>query len=54
VVDHHRSTLRFYRRRYAGDPRIALLPVVAAALLGRGLLSVARTALERRRAARAG
>jgi N-acetylglucosaminyl-diphospho-decaprenol L-rhamnosyltransferase len=50
VVDHHRSTLRFYRHRYAGDPRIVLLPVVASALLGRGLLSVARTALERRRA----
>lgn len=53
VLDHHRSTLRFYRRRYAGDPRLALLPVVAAALLVRGVLSIARTAAGRLRAARA-
>jgi N-acetylglucosaminyl-diphospho-decaprenol L-rhamnosyltransferase len=52
VINHHRSTLRFYRRRYAHDPRLALVPLVAAALLVRGLLSLARTALERRRAAR--
>jgi len=52
VVDHHRSTLRFYRRRYAGDPRMLLLPVVAAALLCRGLLSLGRTALQQRRAGR--
>jgi N-acetylglucosaminyl-diphospho-decaprenol L-rhamnosyltransferase len=45
VLNHHRSTLRFYRRRYAGDPRIALLPAVAAALLVRGAVSVARTAV---------
>ena len=52
VLNHHRSTLRFYRRRYAHDPRLALVPLVAAALLVRAVLSVARTALERRRAAR--
>jgi N-acetylglucosaminyl-diphospho-decaprenol L-rhamnosyltransferase len=45
VLSHHRSTLRFYRHRYARDPRIALVPVVAAALLVRGLVSVARTAV---------
>ncbi len=54
VLNHHRSTLRFYRRRYAGDPRLALLPLVAAALLVRGVASITRTALERLRASRAG
>jgi N-acetylglucosaminyl-diphospho-decaprenol L-rhamnosyltransferase len=53
VLDHHRSTLRFYRRRYARDPRLVLLPLVAAALLVRGAASIARTALQRSRAARA-
>ncbi len=53
VVDHHRSTLRFYRRRYAGDPRIALVPLVAAALVVRGAISVARTAISERRSRRA-
>lgn len=51
VLNHHRSTLRFYHRRYAGDPRLALLPVVAAALLVRGTVSIARTAVQRLRAA---
>jgi N-acetylglucosaminyl-diphospho-decaprenol L-rhamnosyltransferase len=50
VLDHHRSTLRFYRRRYARDPRLALVPVVAAALLVRGSVSMARTAWQRFRA----
>jgi N-acetylglucosaminyl-diphospho-decaprenol L-rhamnosyltransferase len=54
VLDHHRSTLRFYRRRYARDPRLVLLPLVAAALLVRGAASIARTALQRSRASRAG
>jgi N-acetylglucosaminyl-diphospho-decaprenol L-rhamnosyltransferase len=53
VLDHHRSTLRFYRRRYARDPRLVLLPLVAAALLVRGAASIARTALQRSRASRA-
>jgi N-acetylglucosaminyl-diphospho-decaprenol L-rhamnosyltransferase len=53
VIDHHRSTLRFYRHRYAGDPRIALLPLVAAALLARGIVSIARTAISERRSRRA-
>jgi N-acetylglucosaminyl-diphospho-decaprenol L-rhamnosyltransferase len=44
VVNHHRSTLRFYCRRYARDPRILLAPAVAAFLLLRGVLSLARTA----------
>jgi N-acetylglucosaminyl-diphospho-decaprenol L-rhamnosyltransferase len=52
VIDHHRSTLRFYRRRYARDPRIVLVPLVAAALLVRGAVSMARTALSRRAASR--
>ena len=29
VLNHHRSTLRFYCRRYASDPRIVLAPVVS-------------------------
>ncbi len=53
VIDHHRSTLRFYRRRYGGDPRIALVPLVAAALAGRGAVSIARTAISRQRSRRA-
>ena len=51
VVHHHRSTVRFYRRRYAGDPRVLLTPLVAAGLAVRGLVSLARTARERRRGA---
>jgi N-acetylglucosaminyl-diphospho-decaprenol L-rhamnosyltransferase len=49
VIYHHRSAMRFYRRRYAGDPRLALAPLVAAFLLLRGAASLARTALARRR-----
>jgi N-acetylglucosaminyl-diphospho-decaprenol L-rhamnosyltransferase len=49
VWNHHRSALRFYRRRYAGDPRRLLLPVVALFLLARGLVSLARTAVAQRR-----
>ena len=49
VWNHHRSALRFYRRRYAGDPRLLLLPVVALFLLARGLVSLARTAVAQRR-----
>jgi len=49
VWNHHRSALRFYRRRYAGDPRLLLLPVVALFLLARGLVSLARTAIAQRR-----
>jgi N-acetylglucosaminyl-diphospho-decaprenol L-rhamnosyltransferase len=49
VWNHHRSALRFYRRRYAGDPRRLLLPVVALFLLARGLVSLARTAIALRR-----
>jgi N-acetylglucosaminyl-diphospho-decaprenol L-rhamnosyltransferase len=52
VWNHHRSALRFYRRRYAGDPRRLLLPVVALFLLARGLVSLARTAVALRRDAR--
>jgi N-acetylglucosaminyl-diphospho-decaprenol L-rhamnosyltransferase len=50
VWNHHRSALRFYRRRYAGDPRLLLLPVVALFLAVRGLVSLARTAISLRRA----
>jgi len=53
VLDHHRSTLRFYQRRYQRDPRLVLLPLVAGALLVRGVASIARTALQRLRASRA-
>jgi N-acetylglucosaminyl-diphospho-decaprenol L-rhamnosyltransferase len=51
VWNHHRSALRFYRRRYAGDPRLLLLPVVALFLLARGLVSLVRTAIVLRRQA---
>ncbi len=53
VLDHHRSTLRFYQRRYQRDPRLVLLPLVAGALLVRGVASIARTALQRLRTSRA-
>jgi N-acetylglucosaminyl-diphospho-decaprenol L-rhamnosyltransferase len=51
VVHHHLSALRFYRRRYAGDPRLALTPLVAGLLVVRGAASLARTAVARRRQA---
>jgi N-acetylglucosaminyl-diphospho-decaprenol L-rhamnosyltransferase len=51
VVHHHASALRFYCRRYAGDPRLVLAPLVAAFLTLRGAASLARTALERHRQA---
>jgi N-acetylglucosaminyl-diphospho-decaprenol L-rhamnosyltransferase len=53
VVDHHRSTMRFYRRRYARDPRILLAPLVGAFLLVRAAVSLARVAQTSRAAARA-
>lgn len=46
VIDHHRSTLRFYCRRYARDPRIVLAPAVAAFLLVRGVVSLGRAVRE--------
>jgi N-acetylglucosaminyl-diphospho-decaprenol L-rhamnosyltransferase len=52
VWNHHRSALRFYRRRYAGDPRLLLLPVVVLFLAARGLASLARTAITQRRGRR--
>ena len=53
VLNHHRSTLRFYCRRYASDPRIVLAPVVAAALVVRAGVSLARTAIVVRSQAKA-
>ncbi len=52
VLDHHRSTLRFYRRRYERDPRLALLPLVATALLVRGAVSIARAVIAQWRSRR--
>ena len=49
VLNHHRSALRFYCRRYARDPRLLLAPLVALFLTVRGLASLARTAIARRR-----
>ena len=49
VWNHHRSALRFYRRRYARDPRLLLAPVVALFLALRALVSLARTAISLRR-----
>lgn len=51
VVHHHRSGLRFYCRRYAHDPRLALAPLVAGFLVLRGAASLARTAISQRREA---
>ncbi|HEY2956715.1 MAG TPA: glycosyltransferase family 2 protein [Actinomycetota bacterium] len=48
VLSHHRSSLRFYTRRFARDPRILLTPLVAAGLALRGAVSLARTAQVRR------
>ena len=48
VVNHHRSALRFYCRRYAHDPRLLLAPVVAVSLLLRALASIGRTWVGRR------
>jgi N-acetylglucosaminyl-diphospho-decaprenol L-rhamnosyltransferase len=53
VLNHHRSTLRFYCRRYASDPRIVLAPVVAAALVLRAAVSLVRTAMVVRSQAKA-
>ncbi len=53
VINHHRSTLRFYFRRYARDPRILLAPLVAVFLLLRAAVSLARTRQTARAAARA-
>ena len=52
VLNHHRSALRFYCRRYARDPRLLLAPLVALFLTVRGLASLARTAIARRRPGR--
>ena len=54
VLNHHRSALRFYRRRYARDPRLVLLPLSAAFLAARGLVSLARTAIAQARSRRSG
>jgi N-acetylglucosaminyl-diphospho-decaprenol L-rhamnosyltransferase len=54
VLYHHRSALRFYRRRYARDPRLVMAPVVAAFLAVRAVASLARTVVARRRELRAG
>jgi N-acetylglucosaminyl-diphospho-decaprenol L-rhamnosyltransferase len=51
VVHHHRSALRFYCRRYARDPRLALAPLVAGFLVLRGAASLTRTAISQRREA---
>jgi N-acetylglucosaminyl-diphospho-decaprenol L-rhamnosyltransferase len=51
VVHHHASALRFYCRRYARDPRLAMAPVVAGFLVLRGLASLARAAVAQRREA---
>jgi len=54
VLNHHRSALRFYRRRYARDPRLVLLPLSAVFLAARGLVSLARTAVAQARSRRNG
>jgi N-acetylglucosaminyl-diphospho-decaprenol L-rhamnosyltransferase len=54
VLNHHRSTLRFYCRRFARDPRILLAPLVAAGLVVRAAASLARTARTVRSEAKAG
>ena len=49
VVHHHTSALRFYCRRYAGDLRLVLAPLVAAFLAVRGVASLARAVAAQRR-----
>jgi N-acetylglucosaminyl-diphospho-decaprenol L-rhamnosyltransferase len=51
VVHHHTSAFRFYCRRYAGDPRLVLAPLVAAFLAVRGAASLARAVAAKRREA---
>src|SRR4030095_5011172 len=51
VVHHHRSALRFYCRRYAGDPRLVMAPLVAGFLAVLALASLARAAVAQRREA---
>ncbi|HYJ71829.1 MAG TPA: glycosyltransferase family 2 protein, partial [Actinomycetota bacterium] len=51
VVHHHKSALRFYCRRYAGDPRLVMAPLVAGFLAVRGVASLARAAVAQRREA---
>ena len=51
VVHHPPSALRFSCRRYAGDPRLALAPLVAAFLALRGVASLARAVAAKRREA---
>ena len=53
VINHHRSSLRFYCRRFARDPRILLAPLVAAGLALRAAVSLARTAQTARSEAKA-
>jgi N-acetylglucosaminyl-diphospho-decaprenol L-rhamnosyltransferase len=53
VFNHHRSSLRFYCRRFARDPRILLAPAVAAGLALRAAISLVRTAQTLRSEARA-
>jgi N-acetylglucosaminyl-diphospho-decaprenol L-rhamnosyltransferase len=47
VFNHHRSALRFYRRRFAGDPRLILLPLVAVGLAARAVVSLALALVRR-------
>ena len=49
VVHHHTSAHRFYCRRYAGDLRLVLAPLVAAFLAVRGVASLARAVAAQRR-----
>jgi N-acetylglucosaminyl-diphospho-decaprenol L-rhamnosyltransferase len=51
IVPPHASAFRFYCRRYAGDPRLVLAPLVAAFLALRGVFSLARAVAARRREA---
>jgi N-acetylglucosaminyl-diphospho-decaprenol L-rhamnosyltransferase len=48
VVNHHRSALRFYVDFHRRDPWLLLTPLVAAGLVARGAVSMARTGLARR------
>lgn len=47
---HHRSMLRFFTKRYAGRPHVVLVPLVAAGLAARALVSAAVVFVRRRRA----
>jgi N-acetylglucosaminyl-diphospho-decaprenol L-rhamnosyltransferase len=48
VINHHRSALRFFRRRHSRSPWILMTPIVAGFLAGRAAGSLAAVAVKQR------